>query len=96
MNNAEKIGFLGVDACLEIGARRPFNFVGQLTPGEMHLIRTYVNESRTLNVDYMIWFGHYPTSTIQNPDSEKVKSNYALFPLHNDVAKAIFKEGGDF
>lgn len=72
MNNSEKIGFLGIDSCLEVGTRRPFNFVGQLTSTEMDTIRSYVQKARDMNVSYLFWFGHYPTSTIQYPESEKV------------------------
>ncbi len=75
MNNSEKVGFLAVDACLEVGTRRPFNFVGQLTETEMESIRSFVNEARNTDVNYLFWFGHYPTSTIQYPESEKVKTS---------------------
>lgn len=72
MNNSEKIGFLGVDSCLEIGTRRPFNFVGQLTSEEIESIRSFVQEAQNINVGYLLWFGHYPTSTIQYPESKYV------------------------
>lgn len=79
MNNSEKIGFLGVDSCLEVGTKRPFNFVGQLTSVEMESIHSFLDESRSVNVNYLLWFGHYPTSTIKYPESERVRDLTSSF-----------------
>lgn len=72
MPNGEKMGFIAVDACLEVGTRLPFNFVGQLTSKEMETLHSYSEAARNIPVDYLFWFGHYPTSTIQYPEAEEV------------------------
>ncbi|XP_015586433.1 transmembrane protein 62 [Cephus cinctus] len=61
---SEKYSFIGMDACLEPGPRRPFNFVGVLDGKETETLHELVRESKGRNNDYIIWFGHYPTSCI--------------------------------
>lgn len=73
MANGEKMGFIGVDSCLVVGVRRPFNFVGRLTAEEMRSVESFVQQARDLDVKYLFWFGHYPTSTIQYPESDEVR-----------------------
>lgn len=87
MRNGEKMGFIAVDACLEVGTRLPFNFVGQLTSKEMETLHSYSDEARNLPVDYLFWFGHYPTSTIQYPESDEV----SILPEYLDKADRIIK-----
>lgn len=58
--------FLGIDACLKPGIRRPFNFIGEFYPDEVSKIEKLKRES--LGTNYTIWFGHYPTSSIINAD----------------------------
>lgn len=60
----EKYTFIALDACLQPGPRRPFNFIGVLGELEMKKIINLVRESREENGDFIIWFGHYPTSCI--------------------------------
>ena len=71
---SNKYTFIAVDACLKPGPRRPFNFVGALDDNEISKIYTFVNESRKSNADYIIWFGHYPTSCIMAPNDGGLKS----------------------
>lgn len=56
--------FIAIDACLKPGPRRPFNFVGMLDEHEIKSIYNLVNKSKNSNTDFIIWFGHYPTSCI--------------------------------
>ncbi|XP_043478345.1 transmembrane protein 62-like [Leptopilina heterotoma] len=60
----EIYSFIAIDACLQPGPRRPFNFVGALNEKEVEKIHRLVQTSRANNGDYIIWFGHYPTSCI--------------------------------
>ncbi|XP_063982215.1 transmembrane protein 62-like [Diachasmimorpha longicaudata] len=64
VQNSQTYSFIAVDACLEPGPKRPFNFVGFLDEYEIDKIKELVQESKRLNSDYIVWFGHYPTSCI--------------------------------
>ncbi|XP_008553541.1 transmembrane protein 62 [Microplitis demolitor] len=70
----EKFSFIAIDACLEPGPRRPFNFIGFLDHQEINNIKKLAQESRRLNSDYIIWFGHYPTSSILTNDTKSVRN----------------------
>ncbi|PSN33115.1 hypothetical protein C0J52_15540 [Blattella germanica] len=59
--------FIGMDACLEPGPRRPFNFVGVLSRAEMEHVKRLSDEARRKGSNFTIWFGHYPTSCILAP-----------------------------
>lgn len=60
----ETYSFIGMDACLEPGPRRPFNFVGMLNRAEILAIKKMVEEIEANGSNYTIWFGHFPTSCI--------------------------------
>ncbi|KAJ4435764.1 hypothetical protein ANN_18383, partial [Periplaneta americana] len=60
----ELYSFIAMDACLEPGPRRPFNFVGVLSRAEMEHIRKLSDDAKRKGSNYNIWFGHYPTSCI--------------------------------
>lgn len=62
--NGNRYTFLGVDASLEPGPKRPFNFIGDLPQSEINHLRQLLIRSKEFNSDYLIWFGHYPTSCI--------------------------------
>ncbi|XP_067009565.1 transmembrane protein 62 isoform X2 [Anabrus simplex] len=66
--------FIALDACLEPGPRRPFNFVGVLTRRESEHITKLVEESRQKGGNFIIWFGHYPTSCILAPGPGGVRT----------------------
>ncbi|KAH1022094.1 transmembrane protein 62 isoform X2 [Dendroctonus ponderosae] len=66
--------FVGVDACLEPGPRRPFNFVGVLDEPEVIEINNLIKEIERTGSNYTIWFGHFPTSCILSSGSENVRS----------------------
>lgn len=63
-NSGELYTFIAVDACLEPGPKRPFNFVGILSKTDTEHIEHLVEESRANGGNYTVWFGHYPTSCI--------------------------------
>ncbi|CAH0560338.1 unnamed protein product [Brassicogethes aeneus] len=54
--------FIAVDACLEPGPKRPFNFVGILDQPEVDEINELVKKTRASGSNYTVWFGHFPTS----------------------------------
>lgn len=60
-----KYSFIAVDACLEPGPRRPFNFIGTLSQEQFHTLERFEEDSRSSNAT--VWFGHYPTSCIISP-----------------------------
>ncbi|MGH0170907.1 UNVERIFIED_CONTAM: hypothetical protein FKN15_077223 [Acipenser sinensis] len=57
--------FICVDATLTPGPKRPFNFFGILDQTRMDELS--ILESKSLNSNQSIWFGHYTTSTIISP-----------------------------
>ncbi|XP_044521032.1 transmembrane protein 62 isoform X2 [Gracilinanus agilis] len=54
--------FIYVDATLNPGPKKPFNFIGILNKKQMKELTFLSWKSRHSN--HTIWFGHYPTSTI--------------------------------
>jgi hypothetical protein len=71
---SDKFSFIAVDACLKPGPKRPFNFVGALDNFEIERLQNLMNKSRESEADYIIWFGHYPTSCIVAPNNGGVRS----------------------
>ena len=67
--NSEKYTFIAVDACLEPGPKRPFNFIGVLSLNETNELIRLANRARQQGGNYTIWFGHYPTSCILSMES---------------------------
>jgi hypothetical protein len=67
-DDTETYSFIGVDACLSPGPKRPFNFVGLLDDEDINIIKQFKNESIQQKSNYTIWFGHYPTSSIAAPN----------------------------
>uniref|UniRef100_A0A2M3ZKX5 Putative transmembrane protein 62 n=1 Tax=Anopheles braziliensis TaxID=58242 RepID=A0A2M3ZKX5_9DIPT len=63
----ERYAFIAVDACLDPGPKRPFNFVGMLSVNETQHLFNLAEQSRAAGINYTIWFGHYPTSCILTP-----------------------------
>lgn len=47
--------FIAVDACLDPGPRRPFNFVGILNNAEIQNIRNLAQQARDKGSEYIIW-----------------------------------------
>ncbi|XP_062824187.1 transmembrane protein 62 isoform X1 [Anolis carolinensis] len=54
--------FICVDATLNPGPKRPYNFFGILNADQMQELSLLAAESH--NSNHTIWFGHYPTSSI--------------------------------
>ncbi|KAJ8922672.1 hypothetical protein NQ315_007704 [Exocentrus adspersus] len=65
--------FIGVDACLEPGPRRPFNFVGMLDDLEVTEINSLIKKAEATPNNYTVWFGHFPTSCILTPGPESIR-----------------------
>ncbi|XP_061467250.1 transmembrane protein 62 isoform X2 [Rhineura floridana] len=60
-----KYSFICVDATLNPGPKRPYNFFGILNAIKMQELAALAAESHGSN--HTIWFGHYPTSAIISP-----------------------------
>ncbi|XP_060004537.1 transmembrane protein 62 isoform X4 [Lagenorhynchus albirostris] len=57
--------FISLDATLNPGPKRPFNFFGILDQKQMEDLSLLAKESSRSN--HSIWFGHFTTSTILSP-----------------------------
>lgn len=64
--DGNRYSFIGADACLKPGVKRPFNFVGQFESDELQKLMKFRKQS--LSTNYTIWYGHYPTSSIFNKE----------------------------
>lgn len=71
---SERYSFIAIDACLKPGPKRPFNFIGVLDQREIDKIQQLVNQSRESNANYIIWFGHYPTSCILSQSDTNIRN----------------------
>jgi len=67
-HDTETYSFIGVDASLSPGPKRPFNFIGLLKDNDMEAIKQLKRESIEDNSNLTLWFGHYPTSSIATPN----------------------------
>lgn len=63
----DKYSFIAIDACQNPGTKRAFNFVGILDVNQTNAIIDLAEASRKSGADYIVWFGHYPTSSILSP-----------------------------
>jgi len=68
------INMIAVDACLDPGPKRPFNFIGNLDEFEILELQSLANNTK----DPIVWFGHYPTSCIFTSGSKTVKPDNEL------------------
>lgn len=62
--------FIAIDACLDPGPKRPFNFIGNLDEDEILQLNSLANSTK----DPIVWFGHYPTSCIHTSGSKTVNN----------------------
>lgn len=62
----ETFSFIAVDACLDPGPKRPFNFVGVLGLKEYNQLQEFDLRAKQES-NFTVWFGHYPTSCILSP-----------------------------
>lgn len=72
--------FIGVDACLDPGPRRPFNFVGLLSENEIGQLTKMADEAVRNGSKHIIWFGHFPTSCILTAGNKPVRSVFGEHP----------------
>jgi Icc-related predicted phosphoesterase len=56
--------FLALDASIEPGTKRPYNFIGMVPGDELKRVEDMLRNSPA---NYTVWFAHYPTSTIMTP-----------------------------
>lgn len=78
------LNIVAVDACLDPGPKRPFNFIGNLNENEILQLSSLANDTNYP----IVWFGHYPTSCIRTTGSTTVNAIhytmiYLLFILFN-------------
>jgi Icc-related predicted phosphoesterase len=59
-----KYNFVALDASIEPGSKRPYNFIGMIPKEELIRVEKLVKDSPA---NYTVWFAHYPTSTIITP-----------------------------
>lgn len=86
--------FVGVDACLHPGPKRPFNFIGVLHDEDITAIKALRKTVGTPNMTF--WFGHYPTSAIAEPSSgirDVIDGPYFCGHLHINNLYASQKSG---
>ncbi|VEL34727.1 unnamed protein product [Protopolystoma xenopodis] len=57
-----KYSFIGIDACINPGLKRPLNNFGVLNVQTIKLLHLF--SQRSMGSNHTFWFGHYPTSTI--------------------------------
>lgn len=74
--------FIAVDASLEPGPKRPYNFIGVLTQDDSDQIQHLVDEARRAGANYTIWFGHYPTTCVVTKNKEN-RSLRRIIKDHN-------------
>ncbi|XP_050511047.1 transmembrane protein 62-like [Diabrotica virgifera virgifera] len=65
--------FMGIDACLEPGPKRPFNFIGLLDDIEINEINALIDKTEAGPNNYTIYFGHFPTSCIVTTSDDNVR-----------------------
>jgi hypothetical protein len=63
-----KYNFLAIDASIEPGTKRPYNFIGIVNKDELDRIDKMLNDSPS---DFIIWFAHYPTPTLRTSGSDE-------------------------
>ncbi len=84
-DSGDRYSFIGVDACTEPGAKRPYNFFGSLEEADLALLSGYAAKSRGSTAT--VWFGHYPTTTVHSsrPLAEVMANGgvYLCGHLHN-------------
>lgn len=62
--NDTKYNFLALDASIQPGSKRPYNFIGMIDNVEFERVKKMMTDSKG---DFTVWFGHYPTSTVLTP-----------------------------
>jgi len=66
-HNGGKFAFVGIDATLSPGPKRPFNFFGSLSPDQMTRAQELLARGQAYNDAGLVVFGHYPLSTVISP-----------------------------
>ncbi len=86
-DSGDRYTFIGIDACTEPGAKRPYNFFGNLEENDLQILESYSEKSKDSNGT--VWFGHYPITTIHSErklvDVMKNGAVYLCGHLHNFI-----------
>lgn len=61
--------FIALDASIQPGTKRPYNFIGTIDESELDRIDKLIEN--TARAKYTIFFAHYPTSTIRIPSKHE-------------------------
>lgn len=62
--DGDTYNFLALDASIEPGTKRPYNFIGMIPKDELNRVEKLLLENPS---NHTVWFAHYPTSTILTP-----------------------------
>lgn len=65
--SGDTYSFIGVDACLQPGPKRPFNFIGVLHESDIVQLEQLKKNATDSGAAMILWFGHYPTSSLATP-----------------------------
>lgn len=85
-DSGELYSFMAVDACIEPGTKRPFNFIGILSQNDTDHIQQLVSQARRAGSNYTIWFGHYPMSCILTLNNERKSLQRIIAEDENGMA----------
>lgn len=84
--SGETYSFIAVDACLEPGPKRPFNFIGLLVQNDTDEIHHLIERAQIAESNYAIWFGHYPTSCILTINKQRQSLRRIISSYENSLA----------
>lgn len=65
-HNDKNYTFIGVDMVQKPGVRGPFNFLGIVDNDDIDELKKYKEHAALYDSQYTIWYGHYPTSSVEN------------------------------
>lgn len=72
-----RYNFVALDASVEPGTKRPYNFIGMVPPEELTHVESLMKKAQG---NFTVWFAHYPTSTIiTQPGSEHIRKLIGKF-----------------
>ena len=89
-SRGQKFNVIAVDATLEVGMNYPFNFVGHLNQKDQEDLNKIVKDMEKEEI--AIFFGHYPTSVIEESDYVRDLTSHGLVYLSGHLHDlALFK-----
>lgn len=87
---SDKYSFIAVDASPYPGFRQPYNFFGSLDNVEIGRLNKFANKSRESKADFIIWFGHWPTSSVLNNGNERLRDVIGKFGITFFLGPSFF------